>query len=131
MAPPLQPLDHGGAHTLEDFAAHTNDWVTPLALDYRGYTVHEIPPNGQGIAALIALGILEHFDLASQPVDSPEVQHLEIEARADYDALQLNLRRRLTNGFGFTAAYTWSKAQGDFLDHLADEDRHLHRDAAR
>ena len=68
------------AHTLEDFAVHANDWVRPLALDYRGYTVHEIPPNGQGVAALIALGILEHFDLASQPVDSPAVQHLEIEA---------------------------------------------------
>ena len=71
---------HGGAHTLEDFAAHENDWVKPLALDYRGYTVHEIPPNGQGIAALMALGILEHFDLGTQPVDSTEVQHLEIEA---------------------------------------------------
>jgi gamma-glutamyltranspeptidase/glutathione hydrolase len=71
---------HGGAHTLADFAAHTCDWVTPLAIDYRGTTVHELPPNGQGIAALIALGILEHFDLASQRVDSAEVQHLEIEA---------------------------------------------------
>jgi gamma-glutamyltranspeptidase/glutathione hydrolase len=71
---------HGGGHTLEDFATHTNDWVTPLALDYRGTTVHELPPNGQGIAALIALGILEHFDLASLRVDSAEVQHLEIEA---------------------------------------------------
>jgi gamma-glutamyltranspeptidase/glutathione hydrolase len=69
-----------GVHALEDFAAHTNDWVTPLALDYRGYTVHEIPPNGQGIAALIALGILQHYDLAPQPVDSAAVQHLEIEA---------------------------------------------------
>jgi gamma-glutamyltranspeptidase/glutathione hydrolase len=71
---------NGGAHTLDDFAAHENDWVTPLAHEYRGYTVHEIPPNGQGIAALMALGILEHFDLAAQPVDSPDVQHLEIEA---------------------------------------------------
>jgi gamma-glutamyltranspeptidase/glutathione hydrolase len=71
---------HGGGHTLEDFATHTHDWVTPLALDYRGTTVHELPPNGQGIAALIALGILEHFDLASLRVDSAEVQHLEIEA---------------------------------------------------
>src|SRR5208283_4013825 len=71
---------HGGVHTLEDFAAHTCDWVTPLALDYRGTTVHELPPNGQGIAALMALGILEHFDLAAHPVDSAEVQHLEIEA---------------------------------------------------
>jgi gamma-glutamyltranspeptidase/glutathione hydrolase len=71
---------HGGAHALADFAAHANGWVTPLAVEYRGYTVHEMPPNGQGIAALIALGILEHFDLGSQPVDSPAVQHLEIEA---------------------------------------------------
>ncbi|WP_197507964.1 gamma-glutamyltransferase family protein, partial [Mycobacterium sp. 1245801.1] len=47
---------------------------------YRGYTVHEIPPNGQGIVALIALGILEHFDLASLPVDSADSVHLQIEA---------------------------------------------------
>jgi gamma-glutamyltranspeptidase/glutathione hydrolase len=71
---------HGGAMTVEDLAAHTCDWVTPLAFDYRGYTVHEIPPNGQGIAALIALGILEEFDIASLPVDSAASQHLQIEA---------------------------------------------------
>ena len=71
---------HGGAHTLQDFAAHTCDWVTPLGLDYRGITVHEIPPNGQGIAALIALGILGQFDLGEHGVDSVAVQHLEIEA---------------------------------------------------
>jgi gamma-glutamyltranspeptidase/glutathione hydrolase len=71
---------NGGGHALEDFANHTNVWVTPLTIDYRGTTVHELPPNGQGIAALIALGIVEHFDLAAQPVDSAEVQHLEIEA---------------------------------------------------
>jgi gamma-glutamyltranspeptidase/glutathione hydrolase len=67
-------------HTLEDFAAHTADWVTPLALPYRGVTIHEIPPNGQGIAALIALGVLDNFDLASMPPDSPAAQHLMIEA---------------------------------------------------
>ena len=71
---------HGGAHTLDDFTAHRCDWVTPLACDYRGYTVHEIPPNSQGIAALMALGILENFDLATLLVDSVETQHLEIEA---------------------------------------------------
>lgn len=70
----------GGAHALEDFAAHTADWVTPLGLDYRGNTIHEIPPNGQGIAALMALGILENFDLAALPPDSAAVQHLQIEA---------------------------------------------------
>jgi gamma-glutamyltranspeptidase/glutathione hydrolase len=69
-----------GAHTLEDFASHTCDWVVPIAVDYRGYTVHEIPPNGQGIAALMALGMLEHFELAAKPVDSPQTQHLLIEA---------------------------------------------------
>ncbi len=69
-----------GGHTLADFEAHTCDWVAPLAHEYHGYTVHEIPPNGQGIAALMALGILEHFDLQGYAVDSIEVQHLEIEA---------------------------------------------------
>ena len=55
---------HGAAHALADFATHAADWVTPLALEYRGIDVREIPPNGQGIAALMALGILENFDLA-------------------------------------------------------------------
>ena len=71
---------HDGGHSLADFEAHTCEWVTPLAHDYHGCTVHEIPPNGQGIAALMALGILENFDLHSYAVDSVEVQHLEIEA---------------------------------------------------
>lgn len=70
----------GGAHTMDDFATHTADWVTPIALDYRGVTVHEIPPNGQGISALMALGILENFDLAAQGPDHPATQHLMIEA---------------------------------------------------
>jgi gamma-glutamyltranspeptidase/glutathione hydrolase len=71
---------NGALHTMEDFAAHTLDWVAPLALDYGGATVHEIPPNGQGIAALMALGILRGFDLKSLPPDSIESQHLQIEA---------------------------------------------------
>jgi gamma-glutamyltranspeptidase/glutathione hydrolase len=71
---------HGGAHRASDFAAYRPEWVEPIARNYRGYTLHEIPPNGQGIAALIALGILERFDLASLPVDSVDSQHLQIEA---------------------------------------------------
>jgi gamma-glutamyltranspeptidase/glutathione hydrolase len=71
---------HRGAQTLSDFAAHRCDWVTPLAHDYHGYTIHEIPPNGQGIAALMALGILENHDVGTQPADSITMQHLEIEA---------------------------------------------------
>jgi gamma-glutamyltranspeptidase/glutathione hydrolase len=71
---------HGGAMTTEDLAAHTADWVEPLAHDYRGCTLHEIPPNTQGIAAQIALGILEGFDLGAIPVDSADSLHLQIEA---------------------------------------------------
>jgi gamma-glutamyltranspeptidase/glutathione hydrolase len=71
---------HGGAMTGADLAAWQPEWVTPIAKNYRGHTVHEIPPNGQGIAALIALGILDRFDLAGLPVDGVASQHLQIEA---------------------------------------------------
>ncbi|MBK5103381.1 MAG: gamma-glutamyltransferase [Burkholderiales bacterium] len=71
---------HGALMIAADFAAHLSDWVEPLAQDYRGYTLHELPPNGQGIAALMALGILQHFDVASHPVDSADSVHLQIEA---------------------------------------------------
>ncbi|WP_322016131.1 gamma-glutamyltransferase family protein [Paraburkholderia sp. J12] len=70
----------GGAMTLDDLRAYRAEWVEPIGKDYRGHTVHEIPPNGQGIAALIALGILEQFDVASLPLDGVEAQHLQIEA---------------------------------------------------
>jgi gamma-glutamyltranspeptidase/glutathione hydrolase len=72
--------DHGAAHALADFAGHTSDWVAPLALDWHGIGVHEMPPNGQGVAAQMALGMLAHFDLASLPADSAASQHLQIEA---------------------------------------------------
>ncbi|MBE0550038.1 MAG: gamma-glutamyltransferase family protein [Rubrivivax sp.] len=71
---------HGGAMTAADFAAYQPEWVEPIGRDYRGYRLHEIPPNGQGIAALIALGILDRFDLAALPVDGVASQHLQIEA---------------------------------------------------
>src|SRR5215510_11608806 len=70
----------GGALRASDLAAHWPDWVKPLEMDYRGYTLHEIPPNGQGIVALIALGILGNFDLRSHPVDGADSLHLQIEA---------------------------------------------------
>jgi len=71
---------NGGVMRASDLAAHRADWVGTIAANYRGYTVHEIPPNGQGIVALIALGILEHFDMSSFPVDSADSVHLQIEA---------------------------------------------------
>ena len=70
----------GGALDADDLAAHQPDWVEPIGQDYRGYRVHEIPPNGQGIAALIGLGILEHFELGSIAADSIQSLHLQIEA---------------------------------------------------
>jgi gamma-glutamyltranspeptidase/glutathione hydrolase len=70
----------GGLLTFEDLATHAPEWVTPLAQRYHGYHLHEIPPNGQGLAALIALGILEHLDLAQYPVDSADSIHLQVEA---------------------------------------------------
>ena len=71
---------NGGVMKASDLAAHKPDWVDTLSMDYRGYTLHELPPNGQGIVALIALGILENFDLASHAVDSADSVHLQIEA---------------------------------------------------
>jgi gamma-glutamyltranspeptidase/glutathione hydrolase len=71
---------HGGSLKASDFAAYTADWVTPISQNYRGHTLHEIPPNGQGIAALITLGILGNFDLAALVRDGVDSQHLQIEA---------------------------------------------------
>jgi gamma-glutamyltranspeptidase/glutathione hydrolase len=71
---------HGGALTHADLAGYAPEWVEPLAQPYRGQVLHEIPPNGQGIAAQMALGMLQHFDLASLPVDGVACQHLQIEA---------------------------------------------------
>ncbi|MEK8047983.1 gamma-glutamyltransferase family protein [Ideonella margarita] len=70
----------GGALNMADMAACAPEWVTPIGMDYAGHTLHEIPPNGQGIAALMALGILRHHDTARLGVDSAERHHLQIEA---------------------------------------------------
>jgi len=70
----------GGLMTTEDLAQHKADWVEPISMDYHGYTIHEIPPNGQGIAALIMLGILRNHDITQYPVDSADSLHLQIEA---------------------------------------------------
>jgi len=70
----------GGALTKADLAAYRPDWVTPISKRYRGYEVQEMPPNGPGIAALVALGILNRFDLGSLPADSVDSQHVQIEA---------------------------------------------------
>ncbi|MFT0172636.1 gamma-glutamyltransferase family protein [Paraburkholderia mimosarum] len=63
-----------------DLAGMRVEWVKPIKQDYRGYTLHEIPPSGQGIASLLGLGILEEFDLESMGLDSPDAYHVMIEA---------------------------------------------------
>lgn len=70
----------GGLLTADDLAAHQSEWVAPLTMDYAGYTVAELPPNGQGLAALLALGMLNGLDLGRFPRDSAESYHLQIEA---------------------------------------------------
>ena len=70
----------GGAMALEDLGLHEAEWVEPIAVAYRGLSLHEIPPNGQGLAALIGLGILRHHEVARYPVDSADSIHLQIEA---------------------------------------------------
>jgi gamma-glutamyltranspeptidase/glutathione hydrolase len=72
--------ENGGFFTLEDFSSHTTEWVEPIGADYRGHTILELPPNGQGITALIALNILEGFDLPAMAYGSAPYYHLLIEA---------------------------------------------------
>jgi gamma-glutamyltranspeptidase/glutathione hydrolase len=72
--------DMGGVMSLEDLAEHTADWVEPISIEYRGVRLQEIPPNGQGIAALQMLGILRNREIAQLQPDCPDVIHLGIEA---------------------------------------------------
>ncbi|HEX5103339.1 MAG TPA: gamma-glutamyltransferase, partial [Pirellulaceae bacterium] len=72
---------HGGYFSLADFADHTDDWIEPVSTNYRGYDVWELPPNGQGIAALEMLNVLEQWDLRSLGHNSPEHIHLFVEAK--------------------------------------------------
>jgi gamma-glutamyltranspeptidase/glutathione hydrolase len=71
---------NGGFISLADMAAHKSEWVEPISTTYRGYTVYEIPPNGQGLTALLALNILEGFDLAALSRRPVRYYHTLIEA---------------------------------------------------
>jgi len=71
----------GGFISVEDMATHTSEWIDPVTTNYRGYDVWELPPNGQGIAALQMLNILEHYDLKSFGFGSPEHIHYFVEAK--------------------------------------------------
>src|SRR5207249_1955610 len=72
---------HGGLFTQQDFTEHTSTWVEPVSTNYRGYDLWEIPPPGQGIAALQMLNILEAYDLKSRGPRSADYWHLFLEAK--------------------------------------------------
>ena len=102
--------EYGGCLKASDLAAYKPEWVEPIGKNYRGYTLHEIPPNGQGIAALIALGILNQLDVAGFPVDGVDSQHLQIEAMklafadvyryvAESGSMQVNAEQMLDDAY--------------------------------
>ncbi len=73
--------ENGGFLSYEDLASHTSEWVTPVSTNYRGYDVFELPPNGQGIAALQILNILEGFDIRAMGFGSAQYVHTLVEAK--------------------------------------------------
>ncbi|RLD52282.1 MAG: gamma-glutamyltransferase [Bacteroidetes bacterium] len=73
--------EQGGFLSYEDLASHTSEWVEPVSSSYRGYDVWELPPNGQGIAALQILNILEQYDIAAMGFGSSEYIHHFVEAK--------------------------------------------------
>ena len=91
---------HGGVLTENDLAEHSADWCGTLAQPFAGSVVHELPPNGQGIATLMALGMMEALGVGNQSLDHVDTVHLAIEAmklaladldqyNADIDAMQV------------------------------------------
>jgi gamma-glutamyltranspeptidase / glutathione hydrolase len=101
---------HGGYLRKLDLEQHTSTWVEPVSVNYRGYDVFELPPNGQGIAALQMLNILEGYDLRTLGYNSPEALHLMVEAKklafedrakfyADPDFNQIPLKGLLSKAY--------------------------------
>ena len=101
---------NGGFLRKTDFEKHTSTWVEPVSVNYRGYDIFELPPNGQGIATLQILNILEGFDLRAMGRNSPETLHTMIEAKkiawadrakfyADPDFAKIPLAGLLSKGY--------------------------------
>ncbi|MFS2221550.1 gamma-glutamyltransferase family protein [Pantoea sp. B65] len=118
--------EHNAALTLDDLKNHRADWVTLLSRPFAGGSVHELPPNGQGIATLMALGILEQWDIGSYQPDSVDWLHLSIEAMklaladldryiADEDHLEFPAELLLSDAYlQSRAALIDPKKAGDF-----------------
>ena len=102
--------EQGGLLRYEDLANHRSEWVTPVSTNYRGWDVYELPPNGQGIAALQILNILEAYDIGSMGFGSAEYIHLLVEAKklayedrakyyADMDFADVPVDRLISKGY--------------------------------
>ena len=107
--------ENGGFLTLQDLAAHKSEWVEPVATSYRGFELHELPPNGQGIAALQMLNILEQFDLQAMGYGSAQYIHTLVEAKklvyedraryyADLDFYNSPIERLVSKEYGIERA---------------------------
>lgn len=105
----------GGFITYEDLAAHTSTWIDPVSTNYRGYDVWELPPNGQGIAALQILNIMENFDVRKMGFGSTEYMHYFTEAKklvfedrakyyADMDFANVPVQKLISKSYGKTHA---------------------------
>ena len=114
--------DNGGFLSEEDLANMSADWVTPITTNYGGYDIHEIPPNGAGITALILLNLLDEVDARSLNSHSAERQHAEIECArlaysardtyvSDADSMTVSVERLLSD------AYTCELAKGFSPEH--------------
>jgi len=116
--------DQGGLLSLDDLASHRPEWVETISRPYRDYDLHELPPNGQGLAALIALGILNHFELSQYPVDSADSFHFQIEAMKLAFA---DIKNHLADPDFMTTDYR------DFLDkdYLASKARLINKQGAQ
>jgi gamma-glutamyltranspeptidase/glutathione hydrolase len=99
----------GGALGLDDLSAHRADWVEPLSIQYGDAQLCELPPNGQGLAALLALGILQHLPLEGLPPEHPDSVHFQLEAMklafhecrlhvADPERMRISVRELLSEG---------------------------------
>ncbi|UVC11709.1 gamma-glutamyltransferase [Rhizobium sp. TH2] len=116
----------GGLHMLEDFAATKGDYVVPISVNYGGHDIFQMPPNNQGLTALLMLNILSGFDLKNLDPDGAERLHLEIEAGrlayrdrdrylADQDRVHVPVRELLSNEYaaGLRAAIDPDKAMAE------------------
>lgn len=101
----------GGDLRLTDLEAHRGEWVTPLGVNYMGYTLYELPPNGQGLAALMMLSILKNVDFTQWERGSPEVMHYMVEAKrlafadmaasfTDPDFAEIPLKQLISDEYG-------------------------------